>query len=78
MYVIEITEDKFDDAIEHMTKGIKCLSKAVEMFEEMKESSRHDGYDERFERSRHRMVGYDYPDMDRDQYRSGGGRYGRY
>lgn len=77
MYVIEITEDKFDDAIEHMTKGIRCLSKAVELFEDMKQSSRHDGYDEYSERSRHRMGGYGSPDTDREQYRSGG-RYDRY
>ena len=43
----------------------------------MKQSSRHDGYDEYSERSRHRMGGCGSPDTDREQYR-GGGRYDRY
>lgn len=73
MYMIEITEDKFDYALEHLSKGIKCLTKGIEMFEEMKESSRHEEYDER---SRHRYGGM-REDYDRERFR-GEGRYSRY
>lgn len=52
---------------------IKCLTKGIEMFEEMKESSRHEEYDER---SRHRYGGM-REDYDREIFR-GEGRYGRY
>lgn len=74
MYIIEITEDKFEDALEHLSKGIRCLSKGLEMFEEMKESSYYNEYDER---SRHRYGGMGKEDSDREMYRVGG-RYGRY
>lgn len=73
MYMIEITEDKFEDAIEHLSKGIRCLSKGLEMFEEMKESSR----EEYNERSIHRYGGEGREDYNRDMYRAGG-RYSRY
>lgn len=81
MYIVEITEDKFDSLLEHMDKGIKCFHKAMECLEEMKEGSHygrrmadefHDDYphDGRYDDER-----YD------DRYnrrRGGGGRYGRY
>lgn len=73
MYMIEITEDKFDNALEHLSKGIKCLAKGIEMFEEIKESSHYEEYDER---SRHRYGGM-REDYDRERPR-GEGRYGRY
>ena len=40
MYVVEITEDKVDNLLEHMSKGIKCFNKAMECLEEMKEDAR--------------------------------------
>ena len=40
MYVVEITEDKVDNLLEHMSKGIKCFNKAMECLEEMKEDGR--------------------------------------
>lgn len=30
MYIVEITEDKVDSIIEHMSKGLKCFNKAIE------------------------------------------------
>lgn len=46
MYVVEITEDKMDSLIEHMSKGIKCFMRAMECLEELKEYSRDREYEE--------------------------------
>lgn len=75
MYVIEITEEKFNDTIESLEKGMKYFGKALECLEEMRESKRYDDDD----RSRHRYGGSDnYSDDSRSMNRYGGGRYGRY
>lgn len=79
MYIVEITEDKVDYVIEHMSRGIQCIGKAVECLEELKEH-----------RSEHRMGGRqmydDYDDYDYERKRrhgsspveDGRGRYSRY
>lgn len=82
MYIIEITEDKVDNVIEHMSKGLKYFNKAIECLEEAKtrssmnkRSSNYDRMDEDFE---------DYEDEERYGNRGGrrnnrgGGRYSRY
>lgn len=83
MYVIEITEDKVDSLIEHVSKGLKCFNKAMDCLEKIKENSSHDNYEED-----------DYEDEEYDEIYSnhmnksnnknntrrshGGGRYSRY
>lgn len=73
MYMIEITEDKIDNLLEHMGKGIKYFAKAMECLEEMKDgnSRERDDYDDE-----------DYEDErygNRSKKRYGGrGRYSRY
>lgn len=78
MYMIEITEDKIDNLIEHVGKSIKCLHKVAECLEEIKEEgagySEEDDYDrDKYARGGRRM----YRDGGREMYR-GGGRYGNY
>lgn len=41
MYVIEITENKIDNLMQHITSSMKCLSKVAECLEDMKG----DGYE---------------------------------
>ena len=70
MYMIEVSEDKIDNLMEHITKSIKCLTKVAECLEDMKEG---EDYDEEYdrilpeERLRHRM-----------NKRGISGRYGKY
>lgn len=67
MYMVEITEDKIDNLLEHMGKGIKCFNKAMECLESIKEDSRmNERYDEDEE--------YDYEMNER--YGNRGGRSG--
>lgn len=78
MYMIEISEDKIDSLVEHVSKSIKCLGKVAECLEEI----RGEGYedeDEYDERDRYAAGG------SREMYRRGGrsrntrgGRYGNY
>lgn len=60
--MVEITEDKLDYVIDHIGKSVKCMAKAMEALEELKEhSGSEDSYDDEdryeHERSRHRMGG---------------------
>lgn len=75
--MVEISEDKIDNMMEHVGKSIKCLSKVAECLEEMKDDNAYDNedYDERDE----------YAAGGRSMYRQGGrsryargGRYSRY
>ena len=67
MYVVEITEDKMDNLIDHMSKGLKCFNKAMECLEDLKE---HSSMNERYEDD-------DYEDNDWDgRYGNRGGRSG--
>lgn len=67
MYVVEITEDKMDNLIDHMSKGLKCFNKAMECLEDFKE---HSSMNERYEDD-------DYEDDDWDgRYGNRGGRSG--
>lgn len=75
--MIEISEDKIDNMMEHIGKSIKCLGKVAECLEDMKSSSDYD-YDDEEERDEYAAGG-------RSMYRQGGrsryargGRYGRY
>lgn len=77
MYIVEITEDKLDNIVDHMAKGIKYFNKAIECLDEVRQESRHearyggkydDDYDDEEER-RH------YRDSNR---RRDIGRYSRY
>lgn len=85
MYMIEISEDKVDNLLEHMTKGVKCFAKAIDCLEDIKEDSRM--------RSRYEDGGVYEPEEDDDyeprDYRQEGnkqsprryrnsGRYSRY
>lgn len=80
MGYITITEEKHEDILEHLHKGIHCLSKVAECFEALKDEQyeerrygrrEHEEYGERYGRREH---GYD----DYQDYRRGGGRYSRY
>lgn len=46
MYMIEISEDKVDNILECMNKGIKSFSKAVDYLEEAKGNYDEEEYDE--------------------------------
>lgn len=81
MYMIEITEDKVDNLIEHLSKGLHCMTKVMECLEDLKDGSnmneRYDDdeedyrYEERYgNRGRSGNMGM-------RRYR-GGGRYSRY
>lgn len=39
MYIVEITEDKVDSIIEHMSKGLKYFNKAIECLEDARSGS---------------------------------------
>ena len=78
MYVIEITEDKVDNMMEHIGKSIKCLNKVAECLEELKSGEPHEHDDEDYEYDRFRDGGkHQYRNRSREMYRDGG-RYGRY
>lgn len=67
MYVVEITEDKIDNLIDHMSKGLKYFNKAIECLEDLKE---HSSMNERYEDD-------DYEDDDwNERYGNRGGRSG--
>jgi len=85
MYVVEITEDKMDNLIDHMSKGLKCFNKAMECIEDLKEHSsmnehyedddyEDDDWNERYG-NRDRHSGHNQ--AERRRFR-GGGRYSRY
>ncbi len=63
MYMIEITEDKFENIIEHLGKGLKYMSKAMECLDDIKD------------RSKTKTMNYDIED-DYDDYDSDDSRYG--
>lgn len=72
MYVTEITEDKIDNLMEHMTRGLKCFNKAIECLESIKElhHSKYDDDDDEdddYERYNHKS-----------QERKNKGRYSHY
>lgn len=70
MYMIEITEDKIDNLIEHASKVAKCIHKMIESLEEMKDDGYNDDYEDYDRSERHGS---------RDKYKMGGrGRYDRY
>lgn len=57
MYMIEITEDKVDNVIEHISKGLKCMNKALDCMESLKEHNHKefdDEEDEEDDYSRHK------------------------
>ncbi len=75
MYMIEISEDKMDNLLEHMGRGVKCIAKAMECLEDMRSG---DSYHERYGNRENEM------DDDNDELYSGsrldnryGNRYGR-
>lgn len=45
MYMIEITENKFDSLAEHVAKSLHCMKKAFECIEELREGYDEEGYD---------------------------------
>lgn len=67
MYMIEVTEDKVDNLIEHMGKGLRCFSKAMECLEEMKEGT---SGEERYDDDDHENEEYN------ERYGNRGGRSG--
>lgn len=82
MGYITITEEKHEDILEHLHKGIHCLSKVAECFEALKEEH----MDERYGRREHEVMDERYGRREKDydcehdygrhsDYR---GRYGRY
>lgn len=83
MYVIEITEDKVDNLLENMSKGLQYFNDAVSCLEEMKEDS---SYGER--NRKHYDDEYRYEERygnrgsarsnSRYSMRGGSGRYDRY
>ena len=83
MYMIEISEDKVDHLMEHITKSIKCLGKVVECLEEIKEG---DGYEMDDDNDEYEApVRRRYAEGGRSMYRNGGrsrsargGRYSNY
>lgn len=60
MYIVEITEDKIDNLMEHVGKSMKCLHKVAECLEELKDN---------------RSEEYDYDDEERRHSARYGGRY---
>lgn len=77
MYMIEISEDKIDNMMEHIGKSIKCLGKVAECLEDMKGGSDYD-YDDDEERDEYTAGGRSmYRQNGRSRY-ARGGRYGRY
>lgn len=85
MYMIEITEEKVDGLLEHLEKGIHCLSKVKDCLEEMKDGS---SYNERFDEDDEEYYRREERYGNRGGSRSsgsmnmrrgqGGGRYSRY
>lgn len=77
MYMVEISEDKINNLVEHVSKSIRCLSKVAECLEEIREGDYED--DEEYEdRDKFAAGG-------REMYRRGGrsryargGRYSNY
>lgn len=77
MYVVEITEDKLDNIVDHMAKGIKYFNKAIECLDEVRQESHHEAkYGGRYND--------DYDDEEERRYsrdnnrRRDIGRYSRY
>lgn len=78
MYMIEISEDKIDSLVEHVSKSIKCLDKVAECLEEMRGESYEDK-DEYDKRDRYAAGGgiEMYRRGSRSRY-ARGGRYSNY
>lgn len=82
MYIVEITEDKVDNIIEHMSKGLKCFNKAIECLEDARGGS----YMNRRSSDAGSRINDDFDDYDDDErygnrgmrHNRGGGRYSRY
>lgn len=76
MYMIEITEDKLDNVLEHIGKSIKCLTKVAECIEEM----RAEGYepDDDDEREKYEYGGHGMSGGSSRRRYARGGRYSRY
>lgn len=77
MYIVEITEDKLDNIVDHMAKGIKYFNKAIECLDEVRQESRHEAryggkYDDNYDDEEERRY---YRDSNR---RRDIGRYSRY
>lgn len=77
MYIVEITEDKLDNIVDHMAKGIKYFNKAIECLDEVRQESRHEAryggrYDDEYDDEEERRH---YRDNNR---RRDIGRYSRY
>lgn len=77
MYIVEITEDKLDNIVDHMAKGIKYFNKAIECLDEVRQESRHEAryggkYDDNYDDEEERRY---YRDNNR---RRDIGRYSRY
>ena len=73
MYMIEITEDKMESMLDHMSKGIRCFTKVMEYLEEAKTSHRSSDDDDDYDDS------YSHEETRRHKHRMGGrGRYDRY
>ena len=72
MYMIEVSEDKIDNLMEHVGKSIKCLTKVAECLEAMKEE---DDYDEEYDKV---LPEEKIRAMRRMNKRGMSGRYSRY
>lgn len=51
MYVIELSESKYDSLVEHIGKGLKCLGKAMQCLEELNDSEDDSNADDEYIRS---------------------------
>lgn len=68
MEIIEITENEYTDIMGHICKGVKCMNKAIECLEDMKDrrnTREHDEYHDEERRNRRRRYDDDYED---DEY----------
>ena len=76
MYMIEISEDKIDHITEHLNKGMRCLAKVAQCFEEIRDG--HDGYDEEDDYDEYAIGGRRNDRYESRRMNRGGGRYSRY
>ena len=81
MYIVEITEDKLDNIVDHMAKGIKYFNKAIECLDEVRQESHQEPRHEARYGGRYND---DYDDEEERRYsrdnnrRRDIGRYSRY
>lgn len=85
MYVIEISEDKYEGLSENVEKAIKYMGKVMQCVDAMKDSSREmeeSEFQQRRGRSYRDSYDHDYRNWDEDRYGErmgrGSGRYSRY